>query len=76
MVVDLSHFHVTPNFWVELRLSWGCDKIKKDELKIEDDPKKEGQRGGSYPAKPYSFLQVIFVTSCECANARFYILLV
>ena len=24
-VVDLSHFRVTPNFWVELRLSWGCD---------------------------------------------------
>ena len=23
----LSHFHVNPNFWVELRFSWGCDNI-------------------------------------------------
>ena len=28
VVVDWSHFHVTPNFWVELRLSLGCDNIE------------------------------------------------
>ena len=30
VVMDQSHFHVKPNFWVELRFSWGCDNNCQD----------------------------------------------